>query len=219
MGNGDRTAGRPQESVHRQHRAAQSACCLRRSGWKECADAAALLLCSRVQTCQVLSSAVGGAGALCYLFVRHNNYTPPTFTRVVQLAVSIGTHSSRSALLTPALTSAHRILSAVYLRQMQAGTPTPPTSAAGLPLTGPLLASSSPPASRSLPPNTVVAPPRPAAAPSRFRSMYNVVRVPARFYAINLLVGAAVMGAGTSVGQRLLCRSPSKPPIKQAKME
>jgi hypothetical protein len=82
------------------------------------------------------------------------------------------------------------------------------------------MTSSPPPASRPLPPNTVVAPPRPV-VPSRFQNMYNVVRVPVRFYAINLLVGAAVMGAGTSVGQRILCgRIPKiSSPTKQAKME
>ena len=130
--------------------------------------------------CQALSSTVAGAGVVGYLVYRHNTYEPPSLTRLAQLAT-------------------------------EAATPAPPTTAAGLPLTGPLQTSS------TLPPSTIVSPSAYSSTTassassgsfvpaSRLRNAINVIRVPARFYAINLLASAAVAGVGMSVGQRLFC--------------
>ena len=122
---------------------------------------------------------MAGAGVVGYLVYRHNTYDPPTLTRLAQLAT-------------------------------EAAAPAPPTTPAGLPLTGPLQTST------TLPPSTIVSPSAYASSASsavsassvptsRLRHAINVIRVPARFYAINLLVSAAVAGLGMSVGQRLLC--------------
>ena len=87
----------------------------------------------------------------------------------------------------------------------EAAAPAPPTTPACLPLTGPLQASS------TLPPSTIISPSAySSSAPatvrsSRLRHAINVIRVPARFYVINLLASAAVAGVGMSVGQRLFC--------------
>ena len=120
-----------------------------------------------------------------YLFLRHNNYTPPTVTRLLQMAA-------------------------------EAAAPAPPTTAAGLPLTGPLQTS-------TLPANTIVSPSLaasslPSPSSSRLRQVLSVIRVPARFYAMNVLVGAAVLGAGTSAGQRLLCGRMEQKAEKRASM-
>ena len=124
---------------------------------------------------------MGGASLLCYLFLRHNNYSPPTFMRMMQMAA-------------------------------EAASPTPPTNRAGLPLTGPL--QSTP----SLPSSTVLSA-SPSPASSRLRNVVNVIRTPARFYMVNLLVGAAVLGAGTSVGQRLICGKIKQKQDKRASMK
>ena len=126
-----------------------------------------------------------------YLVYRHNSYDPPTLTRLAQLATN-------------------------------AAAPAPPTTPAGLPLTGPLQTSS------TLPPSTIVSPsaystasPSPFASSvstSRLRHAVNVIRVPARFYAINLIVSAAVAGVGMSVGQRLLCGASTVKQIDEKKL-
>ena len=127
-----------------------------------------------------------------FLVYRHNTYEPPTLTRLAQLAT-------------------------------EAATPAPPTTPAGLPLTGPLQTSS------NLPPSTIVSPSAYSSAyssasatssvpASRLRHAINVIRVPARFYAINLLVSAAVAGVGMSVGQRLLCGATAVKKIDEKKV-
>ena len=93
-------------------------------------------------------------------------------------------------------------------------TPTPPTTPAGLPLTGPLQSSST-----RLPSTTIVSPQAAPPPSSLVSQVLKHIRVPARFYAVNLLVGAAVMGAGTSVGQRLLCGKAPQRTEKAASMQ
>lgn len=123
-----------------------------------------------------------------YLVYRHNTYDPPTLTKLAQLAT-------------------------------EASIPTPPTTPAGLPLTGPLQTS-------TLPPSTIVSPSAYASSTAassaasngygaRLRHAVNVIRTPARFYAINLFASAAVAGVGMSLGQRMLCGTSASKKIEE----
>jgi len=92
------------------------------------------------------------------------------------------------------------------IQQMNNSSSTTQTTSAGLPLNGPLqqITQNSSSSSSQLPSNVI----RSAGAPpsnTRLSSIYSAIRVPIRFYAVNMLMSAAILGAGTSVGQRIIC--------------
>lgn len=80
--------------------------------------------------------------------------------------------------------------------------PIPPTTTAGLPLEGPLQSTG-----RFIT-NTA------SSTTARLRHALNVVGPPLRFYQRNLFIGAAILGTGTAIGQRIICgKHVAKPKI------
>lgn len=97
--------------------------------------------------------------------------------------------------------------SQVLVQMQNTATPTPPTNSAGLPLDGPL---------SKLPPNVYRSAPQ-VVQPSRFSVAISAVNVPVKFYMGNMILGAAVFGVSSSIGQRLLCgKSTPKPAIEKS---
>lgn len=126
--------------------------------------------------CQLSSTVFGGVGVAGYLGYRHYHFTPPTLTQLVAQINASVTNTGAGA----------------------------GTTAAGLPLNGPLQST------ESLPFNVIRSVPQPQSA-NRLSLVYSAVRVPVRFYAVNMLMSAAVLGAGTSIGQRLICGRKAAP--------